>query len=80
MTMKVSELHKSNMLVIALLITSAILAIIAGVGYAANPHLFSSFSWLVFLVIIAIAIYMLINIKKIFDELKRSKDYNNSME
>jgi uncharacterized membrane protein YbhN (UPF0104 family) len=76
--MKLSELHRSNMLVIALLITSAILAIIAGVGYAANPQLFSSFSWIVFLVVVAIAIYMLVNIKKIFDELKRSKNYNNS--
>ena len=76
MTMKLSELERSNWLIIALLITGGILAVIAGVGYAVNPRLFSTFSWLVFIVIVSIATYMLYNMKRILDEIH--KNNNNS--
>lgn len=78
MAMKLSELHKSNWFAIGLLITGAILAVIAGVGYVFNRSLFTSFSWIVFSFIGVIALYMLYNIKKILDEIKRSKGYNNN--
>ena len=76
MAMKLSELHKNNWFAIGLLITGAILAVIAGVGYVFNRSLFTSFSWIVFSFIGAIALYMLYNIKKIFNEIKHSD--NNS--
>jgi len=67
------HLYKNNWVAIGLLITGILLAVISVVGYIFNPSLFSSFSWLVFGVIISIASYMLYNIKKIRDEMKHSK-------
>ncbi|MHA1489093.1 MAG: hypothetical protein ACTSRI_05495 [Promethearchaeota archaeon] len=70
---KMVHLYKNNWVAIGLLITGILLAVISVVGYIFNPSLFSSFSWLVFGVIISIASYMLYNIKKIRDEMKHSK-------
>ncbi len=73
MTMKLSELEKNNWFVIGLFITGAFLAVITVVGLIFNPLLFSSFSYVVLGVIISIAGYMIYNIKKINDEIKKSK-------
>ena len=70
---KMVHLYKNNWFAIGLLMTGIFLAVITVVGFIFNPSLFSSFSWLVFGVIISIASYMLYNIKKIRDEMKHSK-------
>ena len=66
---KMSQLYKSNMFALGLLLIGAILAVINVVGYAVNPNLFTSFSIVVTGVIASIAAFMLYNIKKISDEM-----------
>ena len=65
-----SDLYKNNWFAIGLLLTGALLAIINVVGFLFNPALFSSFSVVVFSVIISIASYMVYNMKKLSEELK----------
>jgi FtsH-binding integral membrane protein len=69
-----TQLYKSNWVAIGLLLTGVLLVLVSVVGYIFNPRLFSSFSWLVFGVIISLAGYILYNIKKIFDEIKSSEN------
>ncbi|MHA1292847.1 MAG: hypothetical protein ACTSQJ_09295 [Promethearchaeota archaeon] len=70
---KMSQLYKNNWFAFGLLITSALLSIIAVTLYLYNPLIFSSFSFIVFAFIISIAGYMLYNIKKIANEVKNLK-------
>ncbi|HEY0089956.1 MAG TPA: hypothetical protein VGB37_13990 [Candidatus Lokiarchaeia archaeon] len=76
--MKISELHKNNRFAFILLLTGAVLAIIAGVGIIFNRSFFTSFSWIIFAFVGIIAIYMIYNINKILDEIRHSKESNNS--
>ena len=76
--MKISELHKSNRFALILLVTGAILAVIAGVGIIFNRSLFTSFSWIIFVFVGIIAIYMIYNINKILDEIRHSNESDNS--
>ena len=68
-----AHFYKSNWVAISLLLTGALLVVVNFVGYIFNPHLFSSFSWLVVGVLISIAGYILYNVKKISDEIKSSE-------
>ncbi|MHA1147183.1 MAG: hypothetical protein ACTSR8_02960 [Promethearchaeota archaeon] len=68
-----AELYKNNWFGIGLLISVSLLAIISVLGYVLNPALFSSFSLVVFLVILSVAGYMLYNIKKLAEEIKDSR-------
>ncbi len=70
---RMSHLYKNNIFAMALLGAGALLTIIAIVGVAFNPILFSSFSWMTFGVISSIAGYMLYNIKKIYNDTKPDK-------
>jgi len=76
--MKISEFRESNRFALILLLTGAILAVIAGVGIIFNRSLFTSFSWIIFAFVGIIAIYMIYNVKKILDEIRHSNDPNNS--
>lgn len=68
-----SELQNSNWFAIGLLVIGSILAVISVVGYSFNPIMFSSFSILVFVVISSIASYMLYNMIKIYQEIKKNR-------
>lgn len=65
---RMSDLHESNWFPITLLIIASILAIINIYGFLIYPYIFSSFSVFVFAFIIALALYMVYHIVKIFKE------------
>ena len=68
-----SDLYRNNLFAIGLLIVGALLAVISVVGYVFNPVLFSSFSWAAVIFIFSIAGYMVYNMKKIANEMKKRK-------
>lgn len=69
-----SHLHKSNWFAMGLLLTGGLLAVISIVGFAFNSYIFGSFSWVLIGFLVSIAFYLMYNIKKIADEMKKEED------
>ena len=69
-----SDLYKNNWFAVGLLFIGLLLTVISVVGMSYNPALFSSFSLIVFIVILSIAGYLIYTIKKIADETITRKD------